>query len=103
MKKLLKKIEEYNKKIHSKSGIGELYERQIRYLYEKNGWKVIPYGILKGKEDLGRDLICTKGKQVLIIQITLFFISNSLFQDVRLNFLFFSMFGAISSVLLKSK
>ena len=35
MKKLLKKIEEYNKKIHSKSGIGELYERQIRYLYEK--------------------------------------------------------------------
>jgi len=47
MKKLLKKIEEYNKKIHSKSGIGELYERQIRYLYEKNGWKVIPYGILK--------------------------------------------------------
>ena len=68
MKKLLKKIEEYNKKIHSKSGIGELYERQIRYLYEKNGWKVIPYGILKGKEDLGRDLICTKGKQVLIIQ-----------------------------------
>ena len=68
MKKLLKKIEEYNKKIHSRSGIGELYERQIRYLYEKSGWKVIPYGILKGKEDLGRDLICTKGKQVLIIQ-----------------------------------
>ena len=68
MKKLLKKIEEYKKKIHSRSGIGELYERQIRYLYEKSGWKVIPYGILKGKEDLGRDLICTKGKQVLIIQ-----------------------------------
>ena len=47
--------------------------------------------------------ILTASKQVLIIQITLFFISNSLFQDVRLNFLFFSMFGAISSVLLKSK
>ena len=42
-------------------------------------------------------------KQVLIIQITLFFISNSIFQDVRLNLVFFSMFGAISSVLLKSK
>ena len=27
-----------------------------------------PYGILKGKSDLGRDLICTKKKQVLIIQ-----------------------------------
>jgi len=68
MKNLQKKIDEYNKKIHSKSGIGELYERQIRYLYEKNGWRVIPYGILKGKNDLGRDLICTKKKQVLIIQ-----------------------------------
>ena len=68
MKNLQKKIEEYSKKIHSKSGIGELYERQIRYLYEKSGWRVVPYGILKGKNDLGRDLICTKKKQVLIIQ-----------------------------------
>jgi hypothetical protein len=68
MKELQKKFDEYNKKIHSKSGIGELYERQIRYLYEKNGWRAIPYGILMGKNDLGRDLICIKGKQVLIIQ-----------------------------------
>ena len=36
MKELQKKFDEYNKKIHSKSGIGELYERQIRYLYNKN-------------------------------------------------------------------
>ena len=49
MKELQKKFDEYNKKIHSKSGIGELYERQIRYLYEKNGWRAIPYGILMGK------------------------------------------------------
>ena len=42
MKNLQKKIDEYNKKIHSKSGIGELYERQIRYLYEKSGWRVVP-------------------------------------------------------------
>jgi hypothetical protein len=65
MKNLQKKIDEYNKKIHSKSGIGELYERQIRYLYEKSGWRVVPYGILKGKNDLGRDLICTKKKTSL--------------------------------------
>ena len=37
MEELQKKIDEYNKKIHSKSGIGELYERQIRYLYESKG------------------------------------------------------------------
>ena len=30
MEELQKKIDEYNKKIHSKSGIGELYERQIK-------------------------------------------------------------------------
>ena len=68
MKDLQKKFDEYKKKFHSKEGIGEFYERQIRYLYEKNGWRVEPYGILKGKSDLGRDLICTKKKQVLIIQ-----------------------------------
>ena len=68
MSELEKKFNKYRKKIFSKSGIGELYERQIRYLYEKNGWRVIPYGIIKGKSDLGRDLICIKKKQVLIIQ-----------------------------------
>ena len=68
MKNLQKKFDEYKKKVHTKEGIGEFYERQIRYLYEKNGWRVEPYGILKGKSDLGRDLICTKKKQVLIIQ-----------------------------------
>tara|TARA_B110000971_G_scaffold217826_1_gene255500 strand:+ start:636 stop:1205 length:570 start_codon:yes stop_codon:yes gene_type:complete len=68
MKDLIKKFDQYNKKIHSKAGIGELYERQIRYLYEKDGWRAIPYGILKGKSDLGRDLICLKDKKVLIVQ-----------------------------------
>ena len=68
MKDLYLKFQKYKKKIYSKSGIGELYERQIRYLYEKDNWRAIPYGILKGKNDLGRDLICLKGNQVLIIQ-----------------------------------
>ena len=68
MKDLQKKFDDYKKKVHTKEGIGEFYERQIRYLYEKNGWRVEPYGILKGKSDLGRDLICIKKKQVLIIQ-----------------------------------
>ena len=68
MKNLQKKFDEYKKKVHSKEGIGEFYERQIRYLYEKNGWRVEPYGILKGKSDLGRDLLCYKKKQVHIVQ-----------------------------------
>ena len=67
-KDLQKKLDQYINKRHSDSEIGKFYERQIRYLYEKDGWRVVPYGILKGKSDLGRDLICTKGRQVLIIQ-----------------------------------
>ena len=47
--------------------------------------------------------IFTASKQVLIIQFSLFFLSNSLFQDVRLNLVFFSMFGAITSVHHKTK
>ena len=45
-----------------------MYERQIRYIYEKKGWRVTPFGILKGKADLGRDLICVKNKKILIVQ-----------------------------------
>ena len=68
MKDLQRKYNSYKKKSHDNLGIGHFYERQIRYLYETKGWMVEPYGILKGKSDLGRDLICTKKKQVLIIQ-----------------------------------
>ena len=68
MDQLEKKFNNYKKQIFSKPKIGELYERQIRYQYEKKGWRVIPYGIIKRKGDLGRDLICIKKKQVLIIQ-----------------------------------
>ena len=68
MNELEKKFIKYKEKIFSKTGIGELYERQIRYLYEKNGWRVIPYGIIKGKSDLGRDLICIKNNVHKVVQ-----------------------------------
>ena len=68
MIELQKKYKLYKKKNLDNPGIGRLYERQIRYIYETKGWRVEPYGILKGKSDLGRDLICTKKKQVLITQ-----------------------------------
>ena len=52
----------------SKAEIGRLYERYIGYMQEKFGWKVEYHGIFKGLEDMGRDLICTKGNEVKIIQ-----------------------------------
>jgi Restriction endonuclease len=48
--------------------IGRDYERYIGYLYEGKGFKVQYHGIEKGKEDLGRDLVCTKGGEVEIVQ-----------------------------------
>lgn len=47
--------------------IGRDYERYIGYLYEQNGWYVYYHG-KKGYEDLGRDLVCKKGKSVEIVQ-----------------------------------
>ena len=48
--------------------IGRLYERCLGYQYEQAGWKVEYHGILKGLEDLGRDLICSKGNAIKIVQ-----------------------------------
>jgi hypothetical protein len=47
--------------------IGRFYERYVGYLHEQDGWEVEYHG-LKGFEDLGRDLVCRKGHEVLIIQ-----------------------------------
>jgi hypothetical protein len=48
--------------------IGRDYERYIGYMYENKGFKVEYHGIEKVKDDLGRDLICTKGNQIEIVQ-----------------------------------
>jgi len=52
----------------SKWLIGRLYERYVGYLYEKDGYDVEYVGIFKGYEDLGRDLICQKGNDFIVIQ-----------------------------------
>ena len=49
-------------------GIGRLYERYLGYLWETSDWRVLFNGAIKGFEDFGRDLICTKGLEVEIVQ-----------------------------------
>jgi hypothetical protein len=48
--------------------IGKLYERSVGHAFEKDGWQVEYHGIVKGLEDLGRDLICTRGNEIQIVQ-----------------------------------
>lgn len=48
--------------------IGRQYERYLGSLREQDGWIVTYHGALHGFEDLGRDLICTKGGLVEIVQ-----------------------------------
>lgn len=67
-KKNQKALDRYIAKKHSKLEIGRLYERYIGYLYELEGWTVKFFGIIEGFDDLGRDLICSKGNEVHIVQ-----------------------------------
>ncbi len=52
----------------SKLMIGKIYERYVGYLYENKGYHTEYKGILDNYEDLGRDLICRKGDEVIVIQ-----------------------------------
>lgn len=48
--------------------IGRYYERYLGYLRETSGWVVTYHGALRGFEDLGRDLICTRDGVAEIVQ-----------------------------------
>jgi len=61
-------LDRYWKRPKSNRELGRLYERYIGYLYEETGYDVDYFGIVRGYEDLGRDLICQKGEDILIIQ-----------------------------------
>lgn len=61
-------LERFWKRSKPKWLIGRLYERYVGYLYESQGYDVSYEGVFKGYEDLGRDLICRKGKEIVVIQ-----------------------------------
>ncbi len=48
--------------------LGRDYERYIGYIYEADDYNVCYQGILEGFDDLGRDLICKKDRETIIIQ-----------------------------------
>ena len=61
-------LDRYKKRHKTNAEIGREYERYIGYLYEEKGYSVTYYGIERGLEDFGRDLICKKGGRTLVIQ-----------------------------------
>ncbi|MHC4394510.1 MAG: hypothetical protein ACYS1A_02530 [Planctomycetota bacterium] len=61
-------LDRYWAKKKSSWQIGRDYERYIGYIYESKGYAVYYQGIVEGLEDLGRDLIAKKGKEIEVIQ-----------------------------------
>lgn len=53
-------LDRYKKRKKSNWVIGIEYEMYIDYLLRENGFSTIPFGSLKGLEDLGRDIIAKK-------------------------------------------
>jgi hypothetical protein len=48
--------------------LGRDYERYVGYLREQEGYKVTYQGIFKGLEDLGRDVIAERDREIEVIQ-----------------------------------
>jgi Restriction endonuclease len=48
--------------------LGRDYERYIGYLRERDGRQVTYQGIIAGLDDLGRDLLCSSGDEIEVIQ-----------------------------------
>jgi DUF2075 family protein len=61
-------LDRYWNRPKSKWQIGKMYERYVGYLYEMDGYNVEYVGIFKGLEDLGRDIIASKGKEIVVVQ-----------------------------------
>ena len=58
----------WSRRNKSKRLIGLLYERYVGYVFETKGYDVEYFGAKEKLEDLGRDLICTKGNDIFIVQ-----------------------------------
>lgn len=61
-------LDRYKERRLSKREIGRFYERYLGYLWEKDRFNVEYFGIEKGLEDLGRDLVCKFLGKTIIIQ-----------------------------------
>ena len=67
-----------------------MYERYIGFLKEEEGYSVDYDGIKYRLEDRGRDLICTKGDEIQIIQCKMWSLSKHIYENS-----IFQFFGTV--------
>jgi len=65
----------------SRLAIGLEYERYVGYKLEQEGYRVNYTGISDGLEDMGRDLVATKGSETLIVQCKLWSTYKTIFEN----------------------
>ena len=61
-------LDRYSSRQKSNWQVGIEYERYVGYCYEQKGYKVRYFVATEGLEDMGRDLIVSKGKNLFVIQ-----------------------------------
>ncbi|MFL6636814.1 MAG: hypothetical protein ACJ8HJ_31355 [Massilia sp.] len=61
-------LDNWKRRRKSNVEVGRSFERYLGYRYEIDGWKVTFVGATEGLADMGRDLLCTKGSIVHVVQ-----------------------------------
>jgi hypothetical protein len=61
-------LDRYIQSEKTKWEIGRDYELSVGYEYEQEGWEVEYFGVDKGLNDMGRDLIAKRGNVIHIVQ-----------------------------------
>lgn len=81
----------------SKWCIGRDYEMYIGHQYEQKGYSIEYKGIIDGFDDLGRDIVATKGSEVCIIQCKYW----AQYKEVHVNHIF-QLFGTTMEYWIKT-
>lgn len=79
-------LSRYWRRKKSSGEIGRAYERYVGYLYETQGYDVSFYGIERGKEDRGIDLICENDDEIVLVQCKNWAAFKSIFENVVFQF-----------------
>lgn len=77
--------------------IGRMYERFVGYEYEQQGFRVEYFGAIKGFDDLGRDLIVSKGGDIRIVQCK-YWSKNKTIHEKHI----FQLFGTVVEYIARS-